>query len=109
MESSNEREDRDKDRRATIERRSAKDSRSIEERELLGERRVNPDRRSGLDRRSRTNEPQRRITLLNVLVTVGALGLGDVYFFDGLHSTYVLQMIGRDLNSRVMEWLEPAF
>ena len=107
MESSRDR--RRDERRALAERRSGKDTRPIEEREILGERRVNSDRRALLDRRSDRDQPQRRPIFLKIVVATGALLLADVHFFGGMHSIYVLEMIGRDINSQVMEWLSPVF
>jgi hypothetical protein len=102
-------ERRQGDRRADADRRSGKDSRPPEERQLLGERRLNLDRRSARDRRLAREDPAPRKIFLKLAVAASVLFLADVHYFDGMHSTYVAQTMGRELNSQVTEWLRPAF
>jgi hypothetical protein len=73
----------------------------------VGERRLNPDRRFGPDRRLR-EQPKRRNIFLYIVVVVGAL-LVDVYFFDGTHSTDIVQTMARELSSLAIQWIAPAF
>lgn len=100
-------EQRLRDRRVNFERRSGQDTHSAEEREFSGEPQLNPDRRSGLDRRSR-KQPGHRSIFLYIVVAAGAL-LVDVYFFDGRHSTDIVQTMARELNTFVIRWIAPAF
>jgi len=96
------------DRRVNSERRSGEDTRSAEERKFLGERRLNSERRFGLDRRLE-KQPKRRNIFLYMVATAGTLLLVDVYFFDGMHSTDIVQTMARELISLVSQWIAPAF
>jgi hypothetical protein len=73
----------------------------------LGERRLNPDRRLGLDRRL-GKQRKRRSIFLYIALAVGALFV-DVYCFDGMHSTDIVQTMARELSSRAIQWIAPAF
>jgi hypothetical protein len=45
---------------------------------------------------------------LCIVVAVGAL-LGDIYFFDGMHSTDIVQTMARELGCLATQWTASAF
>jgi hypothetical protein len=86
---------------------SGPDTRSAEVRELLGERRRSPDRRSDLGRLS--GQQLGRRSSFSYIVLVAGVIFVDIYFFDGRHSTDIVETMARDLNWSTIRWIAPAF
>ena len=93
------------DRRVNSERRSGEATHSAEEM-VLRERRVNPDRR--FPARRLGEQSKRKNISLYMVVAIGAL-FGDIYFFDGMHSTDIVQTIARELSSLATQWTASVF